>query len=75
MHSFSKDLETKNRFESQVDFKNQVTVEITIEQTIPSKYLPVKLNNRKTKNDVKYCKVKDKDTRTTSVTSFWCIYC
>lgn len=75
MHSFSKDLETKNRFESQVDFKNQVTVEITIEQTIPSKYLTVKLNNRKTKNDVKYFKVKDKDTRTTSVTSFWCIYC
>lgn len=75
MHSFSKDLETKNRFESQVDFKNQVAVEITIEQTIPSKYLTVKLNNRKTKNDVKYFKVKDKDTRTTSVTSFWCIYC
>ena len=75
MHSFSKDLEAKNRFESQVDFKNQVTVEITIEQTIPSKYLTVKLNNRKTKNDVKYFKVKDKDTRTTSVTSFWCIYC
>ena len=42
---------------------------------IPSKHLPVQINNRDTRITCKICKTDNKDIRTRLMSAFSCLYC